>query len=147
MLKCLAHVFLEALWVDIFVGAEFRLRFSNQSVDHIKASYFVSEKVNESKIWPVCRQPVFKKQADGQVFLSSKSRQVSLDRLFSGTFEAGRKKRNKRWYTGPVTDFAAEQVILSCLKPIRDSVSCRLTLFCLPVWNSARKKTCREKPV
>jgi len=71
--------------------------------------------------------------------------------LFGAVFQSGRQNRSKRLETGLVTGFPAEQALAwepcSVLKPVRDYISCILTLFCLPVWNKAPEKECREKPV
>jgi hypothetical protein len=76
--------------------------------------------------------------------LSSKSRQVSLNRLFSGLNFRQENRTELKKQTGPVTGFAAEQGTLSCLKPVRDPVSCRLTLLSSCLNNSPEKSPSRE---
>ena len=61
-----------------------------------------------AKTWP--RQPVYKNRLmDRLLFLSSKSRQVSLNRLFSRTFVRQKGRIGLRAGTGPVTGYQDEQ--------------------------------------
>ena len=76
----------------------------------------------------------------GFLIMSSKSWQVSFDSLFPGPYFRQEKNRIKTQKTRPVTGFPAEQgLACSVLKPVRDSVSCLLTLFCRAVCKTALK--------
>ena len=46
-----------------------------------------------------------------------------------------------------MTGFQKNRAACPVFRPVRDSVSCLSTLFCLPVWNKALKKACPEKSV
>jgi hypothetical protein len=73
-----------------------------------------------------------KNMLTGFLFLSSKSRQVSLDSFFQS--QISDRKSEKGSKTGPVVGFPAEQDLpVLSKKPVRDSVFCLLILFCLPV--------------
>ena len=109
---------------------------SRSAVSSCFASYWKQQRlIHDLKNW--IPKPVCKKKVDGQVFLllSSKSRQVSLDRA---VLQTGRQFRVKRQERALPAEQGLFQTSCPVWKPVRDSVTCLLTLS---------EKVCPENPV